>query len=113
MAYVGDVRRFKSAKALAAFIGVTPRLKESGTSVNGRSMMSRTGHAAARSALYMPGVMAMKHNPAMRTMRERLLASGLAKCSWFSQRLNSARGRFICGYKITHGAALAPVIRGF
>lgn len=79
MAYVGDVRRFKSAKALAAFIGVTPRLKESGTSVKGRSMMSRTGHAAARSALYMPGVVAMKHNPAIRAMRERLLAAGLAK----------------------------------
>ncbi|MGN8200066.1 transposase [Salinisphaera sp. RV14] len=32
LAYIGDVRRFKSAKALAAFIGVTPRQKQSGTS---------------------------------------------------------------------------------
>ncbi|WP_424819448.1 transposase [Salinisphaera sp.] len=27
LAYIGDVRRFKSAKALAAFIGVTPKQK--------------------------------------------------------------------------------------
>jgi len=79
MAYVGDVRRFKSAKALAAFIGVTPRLKESGSSVKGRTMMSRTGHKAARQALYMPGVVAMKYNPTIKAMRERLLAGGMAK----------------------------------
>jgi transposase len=35
LAYLGDVRRFKNGKALAAFIGVTPRLKLSGSSVRG------------------------------------------------------------------------------
>lgn len=79
MAYVGDIRRFKSAKALAAFIGVTPMLKESGSSVKGRTMISRIGHKAARQALYMPGVVAMKYNPTIKAMRERLLATGLAK----------------------------------
>ena len=78
MAYVGDIRRFKSAKALAAFIGVTPRLKESGTSVKGRTTMSRTGHKTARQALYMPGIVAMKYNPTIKAMRERLLATGMA-----------------------------------
>lgn len=51
MAYLGDVRRFRNAKALAAFIGVTPRLKLSGSSVRGRSMISRSGHAAIRHSL--------------------------------------------------------------
>ena len=55
LAYIGDVRRFKNAKALAAFIGVTPRQKQSGTSLNGRSSLSRAGHTAARKALFMPG----------------------------------------------------------
>lgn len=78
LAYVGDLRRFKNAKALAAFIGVTPRQKTSGTSVHGRSMLSRTGHAAARKALYMPGLVAKRHNPVIAAMASRLECRGLA-----------------------------------
>jgi transposase len=78
LAYVGDVRRFKSAKALAAFIGVTPRQKQSGTSVNGRTTISRAGHAAARKALYMPGLVAKHHNPVIMAMAKRLQSRGMA-----------------------------------
>lgn len=78
LAYVGDVRRFKSAKALAAFIGVTPRQKQSGTSVSGRTTISRAGHAAARKALYMPGLVAKHHNPVIVAMAKRLASRGMA-----------------------------------
>ncbi|MEX2474030.1 IS110 family transposase, partial [Marinobacter sp.] len=77
LAYLGDVRRFRDAKALAAFIGVTPRQKQSGT-VKGRTMISRTGHAGARKALYMPGLVAIRHNPVIKAMAERLREKGLA-----------------------------------
>jgi transposase len=78
LAYVGDVRRFANAKALAAFIGVTPRQRQSGSSVKGRTVLSRTGHAALRKALYMPGLVALRHNPAIRAFGERLRLNGLA-----------------------------------
>lgn len=78
LAYAGDVRRFSSAKALAAFIGVSPRQRLSGTSVKGRTMLSRTGHAALRHALYMPGLVARRHNPALKHFGDRLRANGLA-----------------------------------
>jgi len=78
LAYVGDARRFKSAKALAAYIGVTPRQRLSGTSVRGRTVLSRTGHADARKALYMPGVVAKRHNPVIRVLAKRLEQRGLA-----------------------------------
>ena len=78
LALLGDVRRFKSAKALSAFIGVTPRLRESGSSVRGRSMMSRTGHAQMRRALYMPALVALRHNAAVKVFAQRLKATGLA-----------------------------------
>lgn len=78
MAYLGDVRRFRNAKALAAFIGVTPRLKLSGSSVRGRSMISRSGHAEMRRSLYMPALVALKHNPIIKTFGARLRATGLA-----------------------------------
>lgn len=78
LAYAGDVRRFTNAKALAAFIGVTPRQRLSGSSVKGRTMMSRTGHADLRRALYMPGLVARRHNPVLRAFGDRLSATGLA-----------------------------------
>ena len=72
LAYIGDVRRFKSAKALAAFIGVTPKQKQSGTSIKGRTVMSRAGHTAARKSLYMPGMVAKRHNPVIIAFSQRL-----------------------------------------
>lgn len=78
LAYAGDIRRFESAKSLAAFIGLTPRQRLSGTSVSGRTMMSRTGHHALRHALYMPGLVARRHNEALRLFGDRLKQSGLA-----------------------------------
>jgi len=78
LAYLGDVRRFKNGKALAAFIGVTPRLKLSGSSVRGRSAISRSGHAGMRHCLYMPAMVALKHNPLVSVFGVRLKATGLA-----------------------------------
>ena len=78
LAYIGDVRRFRSAKALAAFVGVTPRQRTSGTSVRGRTMLSRAGSGPARRALYMPGIVAVRHNPVIIALAERLRERGLA-----------------------------------
>jgi transposase len=78
LAYIGDARRFTSAKALAAFIGITPRQRQSGTSVKSRTMISRAGHATARKCLYMPGLVAKRYNPVIAAMAKRLEARGLA-----------------------------------
>ena len=78
LAYAGDVRRFSNAKALAAFIGVTPRQRLSGSSVKGRTMLSRTGHGDLRRALYMPGLVARRHNPVLKVFGDRLRTTGLA-----------------------------------
>lgn len=76
---IGDVRRFESAKAFAAYLGVTPRQRSSGSSLRGRTMMSRTGHTSMRAALFMPALVAGRHNPLLRDFAERLLATGMAK----------------------------------
>jgi transposase len=78
LAYLGDVRRFKNGKALAAFVGVTPKLKLSGSSVRGRSAISRSGHAGMRHCLYMPAMVALKHNPLVSVFGVRLKSAGLA-----------------------------------
>ena len=41
-------------------------------------MMSRTGHAALRKALYMQGLVARRHNPVLKVFGDRLKEAGLA-----------------------------------
>lgn len=76
---LGDIRRFDSAKAFAAFLGVTPRQRSSGSSVKGRTVISRTGSTSLRATLYMPSLVARRHNPILHRFAERLAAAGMAK----------------------------------
>lgn len=67
---------FESAKQLAAYIGLTPQERTSGSSVRGRTQLSRTGSGRLRKALYMPAVVAKRHNPIIRAFCERLAGRG-------------------------------------
>lgn len=78
LGHLGDIRRFDSAKAFAAFLGVTPRQRNSGTQ-KGRTTISRKGSTSLRAALYMPSLVARRHNPILRQFAERLAATGMAK----------------------------------
>ncbi|HEY9789192.1 MAG TPA: transposase [Candidatus Obscuribacterales bacterium] len=53
---------FKSARQLASFVGVTPRLKESGSSVRGKPRLSKCGNSRLRKALYFPAIVARQQN---------------------------------------------------
>jgi transposase len=79
LGHLGDIRRFDSAKTFAAFLGVTPKQRNSGSSVRGRTMISRTGSTSLRAALYMPSLVARRHNPILRRFGERLAETGMAK----------------------------------
>ena len=68
---------FDNAKALSAFAGVYSQQHVSGTSVKGRTLVSKRGHADLRKALYMPGMVAMRHNPLIKDMAQRLKAKGM------------------------------------
>jgi len=79
LAEFGDVSRFPDAGSMASFCGLTPRHRQSGTSVHGRSMLSKTGSSRIRKALYMPALAAIRYNPIIRAFRARLLANGKLK----------------------------------
>ena len=76
LAEIRDITAFDSAAQLAAYAGVTPRHYRSGSSVHGRTRISKRGNAALRAALYFPAMVALRHNPVIRTFGERLRASG-------------------------------------
>lgn len=74
-----DITKFKDAKALAAFLGLTPKHHNSGTSVRGRPRLSKTGSPSLRKALYFPAISAMNWCPSMQAFCTRLRAKGKPK----------------------------------
>ena len=71
--------RYRSARQAAAYAGLSRRQRQSGSSVHGRTRLSKTGNAALRRALYLPAVVALRANPLLRVFAARLLAAGQPK----------------------------------
>lgn len=69
---------FEKASQAAAFIGLVPIQKQSGSSIRGRSRLSKAGSSKIRAGLYMAAVVATRHN-LISKMNERLLANGKTK----------------------------------
>ena len=69
---LGDLREFADARQLAAFLGLTPESKTSGSSVRSKPRLSKRGNAAVRKMLYMPAVSAKNANPIVRAFCDRL-----------------------------------------
>jgi transposase len=72
-------RSFDAASQCAAFLGLVPVQHESGSSVRGRSHLSKAGNAQLRAKLYMAAIVATRHNPDIRCQYERLLRRGKSK----------------------------------
>ena len=73
---VKDISLFGSPAALVVYVGVTSRIHQSGDSVRKRPKMSKVGNARLRAALYYPTMSAMRHNPAIKALVDRLKAKG-------------------------------------
>jgi len=76
LAFYSDPGRFDNARQAAAFAGLDPRQHESGSSVRGRSCLSKVGHAFIRKALYMPAMVAAYKSAWGGKFRERLASNG-------------------------------------
>ena len=79
LAELGDVAQFTRARQVAAFAGLVPKIRQSGSSVRGRATLSKRGSARLRHALYFPAMTALRFNPLVRALRDRLKERGKAK----------------------------------
>jgi transposase len=70
---------FENARQLCSYTGITPSLRESGTSVRGRSRITKMGNAKLRNLLFMCSFSACKHNKACREIYQRIIAKGKSK----------------------------------
>lgn len=71
-----QAERFTHVRQAVAFIGLSPRHRESGESVRGKSRLSKLGHSRLRKMLYMPAMSALRCNPAAQALAQRLKESG-------------------------------------
>jgi len=72
---------FGSAEQLAAYLGLVPVERQSGSSVLGRAKLSKVGPARIRAVLYMAAIVATRYNPHVKAVYDRLLARGKSKMS--------------------------------
>jgi len=69
----------RSAQSAAAFGGQSPKEYRSGTSVFKPTRISKSGNKNLRSCLYWPAISAMRHNPRIKQLTERMKQKG--KCN--------------------------------
>ena len=79
LSYFAMIERFDNAKQLAAFCAVAPCQRQSGTSLNRRGKMSKVGPSQLRKALFLPAMVALRYNPLMVLLNERLTKAGKPK----------------------------------
>ncbi|MBA6154821.1 MULTISPECIES: IS110 family RNA-guided transposase [Gelidibacter] len=71
--------KFETAGQLCSYVGITPTIRESGSSVRGRSRISKVGNKKLRNLLFLCAFNACKHNRACRELYQRLVNKGKSK----------------------------------
>ncbi len=74
---VMHTHQFNSAEQVAAYLGLVPVERQSGSSITGRPHLSKAGPAKIRSMIYMAAVVAVRFNPHVQaSLYEQLLGHG-------------------------------------
>lgn len=74
-----DVNRFDNAGQAVAYAGLSPQQHTSGSSVHKRSKLTKIGNQNIKTAMYFPALVAIKHNPIVKALAERLESYGKEK----------------------------------
>jgi len=71
--------KFETAAQLCSYVGITPTIRQSGSSVRGRSSISKVGNRKLRNLLFLCSFSACKHNKSCREIYERIVNKGKSK----------------------------------
>lgn len=81
LAEIVNIKQYTSARQVAAYAGLVPRERRSGSSVRGRTCLSKIGNARLRKALYFPAITALRCSDFFKTWAESLRTRGKSKMS--------------------------------
>lgn len=79
LVFTDGFNRFNSSKELCSYAGITPTIRESGSSVKGRPRMSKIGNPKLRNLLFMCSFNACKYNRSCKALYDRIVAKGKSK----------------------------------
>jgi len=79
LAEITDFKQYQSARQVAAYAGLVPRERRSGSSVRGRVQLSKIGNARLRKALYFPAITALRCSDFFKVWADGLQARGKCK----------------------------------
>ena len=71
--------KFETASQLCSYVGITPTIRVSGSSVRGRSRISKVGNRKLRNLLFLCAFSACKHNKSCREIYQRIVGKGKSK----------------------------------
>jgi transposase len=71
--------KFETASQLCSYVGITPTIRESGSSVRGRARISKVGNRKLRNLLFLCSFNACKHNKACKALYDRIVNKGKSK----------------------------------
>lgn len=77
--FSGGLHRFENAKQLSAYFGLAPTERTSGTSVRGRSRISKRGNPHVRTQLFLSSFSACIHNAQCKALYDRIVDKGKSK----------------------------------
>ncbi|MGB1247530.1 MAG: transposase, partial [Chitinophagales bacterium] len=70
---------FHTSGQLCSYAGLTPLIRQSGSSVKGRERISKMGNGKLRNLLFMCSFNACKYNKSCKELYERIVAKGKSK----------------------------------
>lgn len=76
LALLGDLRRFARGRELAAYAGLSPSHRTSGTSIHGRTRMCKLGNRKVRHVLYLAAMTATRYPGPLKDAYEAMVARG-------------------------------------
>lgn len=79
MVTTNNFRDFTSAKQVTSYVGLAPVERTSGSSIRGRSYISKKGNPMLRNHLFMCSFTACQNNPQCKALYERIVAKGKSK----------------------------------
>ena len=72
-------RDFESSRQLSSYFGLAPNERSSGSSIRGKSRISKTGDSLVRNHLFLCSFTACIHNPQCKALYDRIVLKGKSK----------------------------------
>lgn len=76
IAEIGEIGRFRSGKAVVAYVGLDPKVKQSGASLKHNTGITKRGSAHLRRTIFIAATIAQRHDPELKSYYDKKKQEG-------------------------------------